>query len=162
MYNLPCILSLFFRLSSTVVNVFALLHVTNKIALEAKRHALCVQLQKAFVLFRVLTKLLVHPFLKSFNFFTENASNCRLRETRLYCFGNPLAAWNSKDVVGWGGISYGLDYFCVLRVSLFAAKGCTNSVNIQRKMMLRLLCDFRVSYSDRHPYYGNEKFISGQ
>ena len=55
--------SLFFRLSSTVVDVFALLHVTNRIALEAKRHVLCIQLQRAFVLFRVLTKLLVHPFI---------------------------------------------------------------------------------------------------
>ena len=63
MYYLSCILSLFFRLSSTVVNVFALLHVTNKIALEAKLHVPCVQLQRAFVLFRVLTKLWVYPFI---------------------------------------------------------------------------------------------------
>ena len=28
--------------------------------------------------------------------------------------------------------------------------------------MLRMLCDFRASYFDGHPYYGNEKFINGQ
>ena len=63
MYYLLHISALILRHSSTVVNVFALLHVTNKIALEAKRHVLCAQLQGAFVLFRVLTKLLVHPFI---------------------------------------------------------------------------------------------------
>ena len=78
-----------------------LLHVTSKIVLEAKRHVLCVQLQRAFVFFSCSHKVVgTSLYCKSLSFFTENASNCRIRETKLYCSSNLVAARNSKDAVG--------------------------------------------------------------